>query len=1598
MSNKSCIQDDDLDETVIFCGAVTDIEKTFQKRMPRHTILPADVKLSQSYFQEDCSDEDKENVKERTISEQTIISNESQRSINLGDQSMANIKDETIQISEDSKTFISEFSSPSTVGDIPFSQEVLDTGVLAKYLLKEFTSLDESLAMEQDYSKSCSKDQTTFDETKFVQDNSDVSIFSFCEGKVPDQTSVEDTSTKYEGSCSAMLSFCEGKLTDQTSIEDTSANYEGSCSGDESISYARSSVSSVVERSVKMDDVTGTNICKFVNISEPDCNDSIISSADEGNIDSDDSLACSIIPDEYSITPGKQRLFDLRLAKPSLRAKIFVPLGPYMDRIEETTTPKDVKTNVPTILIDNISYMASEKDLNISDIADVSDISMLSDEMDMKREHSKLMECSNIEDFKIESPEQTSNESAITSQTINEESFNESSWTKTSRLLNSSNVMEVSLNEDDPSVGNMSSLMGHFIASNLSVSAIDENEAIRISPELINYSMKIGAVTEANMSCLGIEPITLEDMSYTEETLDYTISNDKAKYCNVTLDKSYHVMQHNLDFEKSVRVVSNLNATSVNNEGTVSEMNESNLKPHNLEESHSYLEQKNCDQSHNSDCPAERSVELKNLVTNITLVGDISEISKNASLVVPVVTVTEIQEDSIVTEKVSTAEVIEETEQQTSISDLVKEILESTSAQNSSLTNNISSSELSVIMENRTLEDTWNVSNQNVSIENPNLETTDMMASSSSDLLNLSKDGNVIINSKIVDESHSEVNEENTIDKSVHREITKINEQTLINNEQLEMIIVESETVPDNSVLIVADNIRLNESDKLYELTKVVEDSSILEEKSISHSVGKSVLNESNPNSITEVQEKSVVQVDNKVDETMECQSVLDKSNPNPITEVQEKSVVQVDNKVDETMECQSVLDESNPNPIAEVQEKSEIQVDKEVVEIIESVDCKKHNLEIETNSSYGPENVTNDFKIVMLEEVSYPSVQTNLISNDNIQPLEAMSESFSNCVEQTSNLPVNKVDDIMESVDCCEHDLKKDTNNSYDRDSVTNDCKIVMLEEVSFPNEQTNLISNGGIQLLEATSESNSNCVEIMDQTQDIRNGSPKNQKLLDFTILKQQTPMTASQINKQKLFDFSIVDQTPTTKKCQTTFIAENFIKKDALIDFSVADCSSKHLWNLENVTLNNTTDLEDISIALNSTSSTNNSDVSNLNLFNESIKISSSAMHVSQVSTVVCNEADELSVEKKCETNKLDESSSILDETIEQIENLELSPLAESEEMKSFTSSMIEQSVEFGENEVVKESIDFKQPKCINLTFPDFQLSESQQVSKPAIVDFSIIEQHSQLMEPLSNDGNVPVSDLIQMSVVSVNHEQGSTVACNSETSTMSESKLADSSSDDNNETVIHINENEPIVTHNTEMLSDVQMEEMSFIMESPEKSSTCESFHSIELDSVPEDNKRKMEPAQEYNSVEKKMKVEVEEPKTPMSMLFKIRNMFRSSEKPKCNFSSRKENEPCFVDGKHDLTLSTSKSHDNSQFLKPTMSLRKPEVNVKSKIPCKVADKSTMKNIDFNVSGLLNTEFVKPKTGIPKLAGGPVLVDLSNSTKKPQESKIPSKFNK
>ncbi|XP_050435868.1 uncharacterized protein LOC126842771 [Adelges cooleyi] len=247
-------------------------------------------------------------------------------------------------------------------------------------------------------------------------------------------------------------------------------------------------------------------------------------------------------------------------------------------------------------------------------------------------------------------------------------------------------------------------------------------------------------------------------------------------------------------------------------------------------------------------------------------------------------------------------------------------------------------------------------------------------------------------------------------------------------------------------------------------------------------------------------------------------------------------------------------------------------------------------------------------------------------------------------------------------------------------------------------------------------------------------------------------------------------------------------------------------------------------------------------------------------------------ELTIKKKSENTKLDASSSTLDKTIEQIENLKLSPLAESEEMKSFTSSMIEQSVEFGENE----------------------LSESQQVSKPDIVDFSIIEQ---LMEP---------------------------------SSTLSESKLANSSLNDNKETVINIKEKESVVSHDSEMLAGIKVDDMSLIMDSLKKSSMSESFYSIESDNVTEDNKRKIEPVQEYKNVEKKMKVE--EPKTPTSKLFKIKNMFKSSEKPKCNFSSGKENTP---------------------FSKPT-SLRKPEVNVKSKIPCKVLVKSMTKSIDFNLS--------------------------------------------
>jgi len=285
--------------------------------------------------------------------------------------------------------------------------------------------------------------------------------------------------------------------------------------------------------------------------------------------------------------------------------------------------------------------------------------------------------------------------------------------------------------------------------------------------------------------------------------------------------------------------------------------------------------------------------------------------------------------------------------------------------------------------------------------------------------------------------------------------------------------------------------------------------------------------------------------------------------------------------------------------------------------------------------------------------------------------------------------------------------------------------------------------------------------------------------------------------------------------------------------------------------------------------------------------------------------------------------------------------------------------------------------------------------------AIIDFSIIEQPLLQTSELKNSANITsaesdcnVSNINEMSVVSTaNINSNEQVVVSSENPVVvmtSENKSEESINDssDTNNTVNFFKESPSL--HEIKFLTDMQLNDESLLMESPDKSSIAESFHSIESEHVHEDNKRKMEAIQEYQSKEKKIKVMNEEPKTPMSMLYKIRSMFQSSEKRPLHGT----NENYLKLNKSHQNLNLCKYEENKDNFTKPISLKKSEVLVKSKIPCKVNDRSMLKNDELNNSSLLNNSI---KT-IPKRVPF-VLSDVSNSSnKKCPESRIPSKFQK
>lgn len=102
------------------------------------------------------------------------------------------------------------------------------------------------------------------------------------------------------------------------------------------------------------------NLCTLEYHGQEENYESLCNESESGDTTED----YSIIPDKYSNNPGKQRLFDLRLVKPPFHAKYYSVSDPFMNRIEEITSPIVPKNLNPYSVLNNVSHNPSEIEKN----------------------------------------------------------------------------------------------------------------------------------------------------------------------------------------------------------------------------------------------------------------------------------------------------------------------------------------------------------------------------------------------------------------------------------------------------------------------------------------------------------------------------------------------------------------------------------------------------------------------------------------------------------------------------------------------------------------------------------------------------------------------------------------------------------------------------------------------------------------------------------------------------------------------------------------------------------------------------------------------------------------------------------------------------------------------------------------------------------------------------------------------------------------------------------------------------------------------------------------------------------------------------------
>lgn len=664
-----------------------------------------------------------------------------------------------------------------------------------------------------------------------------------------------------------------------------------------------------------------------------------------------------------------------------------------------------------------------------------------------------------------------------------------------------------------------------------------------------------------------------------------------------------------------------------------------------------------------------------------------------------------------------------------------------------------------------------------------------------------------------------------------------------------------------------------------------------------------------------------------------------------------------------------------------------------------------------------------NKLKYIYSSDVSMISVENKETSiADYYGPIESnlsviienrtMEESASNDKEQNNEVS-NTLSTQNGNISSTNLILDNDKNlGQKNVAEISNFDNIELDPESKSPNQEQHVLNNYVQQssLLNVSKDSlesyngieNLFNLETDKKVQQLQYNTPKVQKLLDFSFI-QPTLADENQSNKQKLLNFSIVEQTPVSKSIQKLSSNKIMDNKNTLIDFSSVDQmkefdetisengdvlrnNSKSPFNDNFLNNLSTVSPPDFECFMDESTKSNLTNESNFTMINT---VTGTDLNRSTYSDEICKskmKADQATEEifelrsiddNYCsiKKNKLSNSSNI---TIGQTESLELSGSTEKikPRTKYLTSVSEKQNVENLNSSILcsNQLLDLNSKECV-------------------IVDFSIIEQTMSQASDLNTYKNIKpdenITNFIDMSMAdtksyghvfpSVKH---SVINVTSDNET---ENFLNSNKDEVKKTSINLEESKRF--YNDTLLNDIQMDNVSFLMESPKISSSNESFHSIEFNNADEDNKRKMS-VQDLCSIEKKMKLESEELKTPMSMLYKIKSMFRSSEKP-ANYSCNTKSDKCY----HAMS-----DLENKYNFTKSVSSKKSEVLAKSKIPCIVTDKSAIKNDGLNSSLSLN-DTIKPKRVIPKFSGVPVLSDVSNSSnRKCPESRIPSKFKK